>query len=76
MNWPLLCSTTFFNLAILRAHHPQTTQNQAVRLAFAWVASDDIPLLFGQMNFFLEFDVWFYRSQYVFDMRLKTDRSL
>jgi hypothetical protein len=30
-----------------------------------------VPVIFGQMNFFLEFDVCFYRSQGVFDVRLK-----
>jgi hypothetical protein len=61
---------------LVSAYHPQIAQNQRVRLAFAWTASDDVPLLFGQMNFFLEFDVCFYRSQYVFDVRLKSARSL
>lgn len=39
-----------------------------VRLVFAWSASDDAPLLLGRMNFFLEFDVCFYRSQLVFEV--------
>ena len=30
-----------------------------VRLVFAWSSSDDVPLLLGRMNFFLEFDVCF-----------------
>ncbi|MBW4578685.1 MAG: retroviral-like aspartic protease [Tildeniella nuda ZEHNDER 1965/U140] len=42
-----------------------------VRLVFAWSASDDAPLLLGRMNFFLEFDVCFYRSQLVFEVRPK-----
>jgi hypothetical protein len=40
-----------------------------VRLVFAWSLSDDAPLLLGRMNFFLEFDVCFYRSQLVFEVR-------
>jgi len=40
-----------------------------VRLVFAWSLSDDVPLLLGRMNFFLEFDVCFYRSQLVFEVR-------
>lgn len=56
---------------LVSAHHPQITQSQRVRLAFAWTISDEVPLLFGQMNFFLEFDVCFYRSQSLFDVRLK-----
>jgi hypothetical protein len=39
-----------------------------VRLVFAWSVSDDAPLLLGRMNFFLEFDVCFYRSQLVFEI--------
>jgi len=39
-----------------------------VRLVFAWSLSDDLPLLLGRMNFFLEFDVCFYRSQLMFDV--------
>jgi hypothetical protein len=41
---------------------------EPVRLVFAWSLSNDIPLLLGRMNFFLEFDVCFYRSQLVFDV--------
>ena len=43
-----------------------------VRLVFAWGSSDDIPLLLGRMNFFLEFDVCFYRSQLSFELRPKS----
>lgn len=37
----------------------------SIRLVFAWSLSDDVPLLLGRMNFFLEFDVCFYRSQMI-----------
>jgi hypothetical protein len=40
-----------------------------VRLVFAWSLSNDVPLLLGRMNFFLEFDVCFYRSQLAFEVR-------
>ncbi|NEP02082.1 MAG: retroviral-like aspartic protease [Symploca sp. SIO2E9] len=39
-----------------------------VRLVFAWSLSNDAPLLLGRMNFFLEFDVCFYRSQLAFEI--------
>jgi hypothetical protein len=39
-----------------------------VQLVFAWSLSDDAPLLLGRMNFFLEYDVCFYRSKLVFDI--------
>lgn len=34
-----------------------------VRLAFSWVQSNTVPLILGQTNFFLEFDVCFYASR-------------
>jgi hypothetical protein len=41
------------------------------RLVFAWSQTNDVPLLLGRMNFFLEFDVCFYRSQLAFEIRPK-----
>jgi hypothetical protein len=40
-----------------------------VRLAFAWTQSDNVRLLLGQANFFMEFDVCFYRARLTFDLR-------
>lgn len=40
-----------------------------VRLAFAWAKQDSIPVILGQVNFFLEFDVCFFRSRSVFEVR-------
>jgi hypothetical protein len=40
-----------------------------VRLAFAWTLADEVPLILGQMNFFMEFDVCFYRSRQFFEVR-------
>ena len=42
-----------------------------VRLAFAWTKSNAVPLLLGQVNFFMEFDVCLFRSQAVFEVRPK-----
>jgi hypothetical protein len=42
-----------------------------VRLAFAWARIDDIPLILGQMNFFVEFDVCFFRTRERFEVRPK-----
>ena len=39
-----------------------------VRLAFAWTQADNIPLLLGQTNIFMEFDVLFSRSASFFDI--------
>ena len=40
-----------------------------VRLALAWAASDQVPFVLGQFNFFQAFDVSFFRSRGVFDVR-------
>jgi hypothetical protein len=45
---------------------------EPARLVFAWSLSDDVPLLLGRMNFFLEFDVCFYRSQLILEVRPKS----
>ncbi|MEG4283770.1 hypothetical protein QUB68_11630 [Microcoleus sp. A006_D1] len=42
-----------------------------VRLVFAWAKSDTVSLILGQTNFFLEFDVHFYRSRLEFDIEPK-----
>ena len=39
-----------------------------VDLAFAWTQTDQVRLLLGQMNFFQEFNVCFFRSQSVFEI--------
>ena len=49
----------------------QISDFSPVRLVFAWSLSDDVPLLLGRMNFFLEFDICFYRSRLMFEIRPK-----
>ena len=44
----------------------------SVRLAFAWVQTDEVGLILGQMNFFMEFDICFFRSQQAFEIRPKS----
>lgn len=34
-----------------------------VKLAFAWTRAETVPVIFGQVNFFMEFNVCFYRSE-------------
>ncbi|BDA66933.1 hypothetical protein RIVM261_029660 [Rivularia sp. IAM M-261] len=46
-----------------------------VQLVFAWSLSNDAPLLLGRMNFFLAFDVCFYRSQLLFEVSPKSRTS-
>jgi hypothetical protein len=42
-----------------------------IRLAFAWARTDAVSVILGQVNFFLEFDVCFFRSRALFDVRPK-----
>jgi len=46
----------------------------AVRLAFAWTQTDNVPTLLGQVNFFLEFDACFFRSREEFEVQPKAAR--
>lgn len=43
----------------------------SVSLAFAWTQATEVPLILGQINFFLEFDVCFFRSQAAFEVTAK-----
>lgn len=45
---------------------------EPVPLVFAWTRATDVPLILGQVNFFMEFDLCFYRSQLTFDIRPKS----
>ena len=44
----------------------------SVRLAFAWVRSNNVPLILGQTNFFMEFDVCFYHPELEFEVRSRS----
>jgi hypothetical protein len=54
---------------LVLASHPQLTTNSPVPLAFAWAQEDYMPVLFGQINFFMLFDVCFYRAQGAFEVQ-------
>jgi hypothetical protein len=41
-------------------------QFEPVQMVFAWTQATNIPLILGQVNFSMEFDVCFYRSQLEF----------
>jgi hypothetical protein len=47
-------------------------QFEPVQLVFAWTQATNVPLILGQVNFFIEFDVCFYRSQLQFKVSQKT----
>ena len=44
-------------------------QLSPVRLALAWANSDQVPFLLGQFNFFLAFDICFFRARGIFEIR-------
>jgi hypothetical protein len=46
-----------------------------VELVFAWSRSPNVPLILGQTNFFLEFDVCFYRSSAEFEVNPKSQTA-
>ncbi len=43
-----------------------------VELAFAWTQAANVPLILGQVNFFMEFEVCFFRAQAAFEVKPKT----
>ena len=61
------------NLAAVEAHVVVATakigQLPEVRLAFGWAKTDAVPLILGQVNFFLEYDVCFFRTRSLFEVR-------
>jgi len=63
------------NLAQLKAKGViligQVNPYPPAKLVFAWVKSDDMPILLGQTNFFMEFNVYFYRTQQMFEIQPK-----
>ena len=40
-----------------------------IRLAFAWSRNTEVPIILGQVNFFMEFDVCFFRSKSFIEMK-------
>lgn len=41
---------------------------QGTTLAFAWCQTDAVPLVLGQTNFFMEFDICFFKSRSEFQI--------
>lgn len=63
------------NLARFEARALVVTANvdrfPPVELAFAWTQDRNAPLILGHMNFFMAFDVCFYRSELLFEVSPK-----
>ncbi len=47
----------------------QVADFDPVRLAFAWSRSNNVPVILGQINSFMEFDICFLRAQLLFEIR-------
>ena len=45
----------------------------SAQLVFAWTKREKVPLILGQTDFFLEFDVCFYRSKFEFEINPKSE---
>ncbi|MEZ4732419.1 MAG: hypothetical protein R3E79_35360 [Caldilineaceae bacterium] len=41
-----------------------------IRLVFAWTRSNNVSLILGRLNFFMEFEVCFFRKQREFEIKL------
>jgi hypothetical protein len=54
------------------AANAQIGEFSPIELLFAWVKHPNTPLILGQTNFFLEFDVCFYRSNMEFEVKPKS----
>jgi predicted component of type VI protein secretion system len=50
-------------------------QFDPVQLVFAWTQATNVPLILGQVNFFMEFNVCFYRSELQFEIVPKSVAS-
>ena len=53
----------------------QISQFAPTQIVFAWTKATQVPLILGQVNFFMEFDVCFYRSQLYFAVSPKINPS-
>ncbi|MCA0457198.1 MAG: hypothetical protein LCI00_24715 [Chloroflexi bacterium] len=61
-------SVTEVRALAVMAYHPELTDDMGTELLFAWTRTDNAPLIFGQINFFLQFDLCFFRSEQVFEI--------
>ena len=53
---------------IVEALHSQLTSDHPVELIFAWAKDENVPVLFGQTNFLMEFRVCFDASNAIFEV--------
>ncbi len=55
-------------VAFLWASNARLTGRNPVQLSIAWTTSNDVPVILGQTNFLMEFNVCFYLSQNYFEV--------
>ena len=48
---------------------------EPAQLVFAWTQAAHVSVILGQVNFFMQFDVCFYRSQLQFEISTKSVAS-
>lgn len=53
----------------VHASHPQLTDHNGVELLFAWAGTNNSRVILGQINFFLQFDVCFFRTEQAFEVK-------
>lgn len=61
-------SVTEVRALAVMAYHPELTGDNGTELLFAWTRTDNAPVIFGQINFFLQFDVCFFRTEQIFEV--------
>jgi len=49
----------------------QVAPFEPIRLMFAWTRAENVPLILGQVNFFLAYDVCFFRARAIFEISPK-----
>ena len=54
--------------AFVWASNARLTGRDPVRLSIAWTTANDVPVILGQTNFMMEFNVCFYLSQNYFEV--------
>ncbi|MBA3871327.1 MAG: retroviral-like aspartic protease [Anaerolineae bacterium] len=52
----------------LQGYNAQLMINKTFPLIFAWTDTDNTRVIFGQMNFFQQFDVCFFRAEQTFEI--------
>ncbi len=45
----------------------------SIRMGFAWISADTVPVILGQVSFFTHFKVCFFRASRQFEIELKPD---